>query len=343
MKLAGKRLEAFLRCPDPAIIAVLLYGPDSGLVRERSDALTTQIAGDASDPFRVTVLSGDELKNERGRLADETASLSFSGGRRVVRVRDAGDSALEACRLLFDSASQSGSGLAVLEAGELGPRSGLRQAFEAAQRAVAIPCYVDEGESLRRVVNEDLRAHGLTMSAGAMDVLVAHLGGNRMQTRRELEKLAVFMGGPGEVSSADVLAVVGGSGSMSLDAIVFAACSGDVPALDAGLAAAFAESAQPIPLLRAAARHLLRLSQAKAAIAGGASAAEAMNGLRPQVFFRMREVFLRQLGAWTVALIAEGLFIISQAEIDSKRTGAPQRLICERAFIDVANLSRGRV
>jgi len=41
MKLAAGRVEGFLRRPDPEIRAVLLYGPDAGLVRERAEALLT--------------------------------------------------------------------------------------------------------------------------------------------------------------------------------------------------------------------------------------------------------------------------------------------------------------
>jgi hypothetical protein len=37
MKLASARVEGFLRRPDPEIRAVLLYGPDAGLVRERAE------------------------------------------------------------------------------------------------------------------------------------------------------------------------------------------------------------------------------------------------------------------------------------------------------------------
>ena len=39
MKIQPARIEAFLAKPDAAARAVLLYGPDAGLVRERADKL----------------------------------------------------------------------------------------------------------------------------------------------------------------------------------------------------------------------------------------------------------------------------------------------------------------
>ncbi|MGC2522189.1 MAG: DNA polymerase III subunit delta, partial [Stellaceae bacterium] len=85
MKIAPSRVAAFLQRPDPEIRAVLLYGPDAGLVRERADAVARTVCTDLSDPFRVAMLNGAVLAADPARLADEAAQLSLVGGRRVVR------------------------------------------------------------------------------------------------------------------------------------------------------------------------------------------------------------------------------------------------------------------
>ena len=197
MKLTAQRVEPFIRSPDSAIVAALLYGPDHGLVRERADRLTTSVAGDASDPFRVAELAADAMKDDPARLADEAAAIPFSGGRRVVRIRDGKDTLVEAVRNLLETGG--GGGLVIIEAGELGPRSTLRQACEAAPRAVALACYLDEGEALRKVIADALAGHGLLVADDAADLLEAYLGADRGLTRNELEKLALYKGEPGRV------------------------------------------------------------------------------------------------------------------------------------------------
>jgi DNA polymerase-3 subunit delta len=337
MKLAGQRVEAFLRKPDPEVIAVLLYGPDHGLVRERADRLVASAASDATDPFRVAELAADPLKDDPVRLADEAAALPFSGSRRVVRVRDAKDPLADAVRNLLEV---GGGGLVVIEAGELGPRSPLRQIFESASTAAALPCYVDEGDTLRRVIADDLATHGLLATPEAADLLASHLGADRGQTRSELEKLALYKGGPGRVEVNDVLAVVGDAGAVSLDAIAFTACGGDFSALDRALDTASAEGLQPIPLLRAVARHLQRLLQAHAVIAKGGTARQAMDALRPAVFFRLQPQFRRQMHLWHGARLADGLVLLTETELECRRTGAPQELLCQRALLRLAELAR---
>src|SRR3546814_8767518 len=74
VKLAGKTAEAFLLKPDPAVRAVLLYGPDAGLIRERAAALLAQIVADPQDPFSVSEISAAQLKDDP-RSEEHTSEL----------------------------------------------------------------------------------------------------------------------------------------------------------------------------------------------------------------------------------------------------------------------------
>ena len=56
-----------------------------GMIRDRAAALVRAVAGSLDDPFLVAELERDDV----GRLADEAASLALTGGRRVVRLREA--------------------------------------------------------------------------------------------------------------------------------------------------------------------------------------------------------------------------------------------------------------
>ena len=147
MKIPASRIAAFLQRPDQGIRAILLYGPDEGLVRERAAAAARSVCPDLADPFRVAELSASVLAADPARLADEAAQLSLIGGRRVVRVRGAVDGLAK----LFGEflAATPGDALTVVEAGDLPSRSALRRAFEAPPTAAAIGCYPDTPETLR--------------------------------------------------------------------------------------------------------------------------------------------------------------------------------------------------
>ncbi len=202
MKIAASRVDQFIRSPDPDVRAILIYGPDGGLIRERSDMLARQIVDDLDDPFRVAELDPAALKDDPARFADEAAAIAMTGGRRVVRLRSAGDrQAIVIADFLSDPLGDS---LILVEAGELAPRSALRKAFETSKIAAALPCYPDEGSALGKVIGETAAALGLTMEPAALRYLAAVLGGDRLMTRSEIDKLALYMGDETLVTLAHV-------------------------------------------------------------------------------------------------------------------------------------------
>lgn len=339
MKLATRQVDAFLK--SPSVDSVLLYGPDGGLVRERAQQLTRLIAGDLSDPFRVAELSPAMLRDDPARLADEANALSLTGGRRVVRLRDAGDGQSELLKRLLDGPAPAG--FLIVEAGELGPRSSLRLLFEGAASGAALPCYRDEGMSLGGLIDSVLGAAKLSAAPDARALLADSLGGDRGVSRAELDKLVLYMAGHGnQVTVDDVLACVGDSTAASLDDVTFALGDGDVAALDRAIDRSLQDGAHPVGVLRSVARHLLRLHQTVSAVAGGADADRLVRGLRPPLHFRLVDRFRRQVSRWRTAELALAIDRLLEAELACKRTGAPAEALMRRACLEIARLVGGR-
>ena len=254
MKLAPARVEGFLRRPDPEIRAVLLYGPDAGLARERADSLARTICADLHDPFRVADLAAAAVIADPARLTDEAAQIGLFGGRRVVRVRDAGDaSAPVFTRFLADPV---GDTLVIAEAGDLPGRSALRRVFDDAPNAAAIGCYPDSARDLALVIREAFAAHRVAASRDATDFLVEHLGDDRLVTRSELEKLTLYAGDGGTIDIDDARAVIADSAALSMNDALLAAAEGNAAALDRALARVFQEGESPVTVIRALLRHL---------------------------------------------------------------------------------------
>ena len=61
-----------------------------GLVKEHAEKIARAICPELGGGFRVAELDADTLAHDPARLNDEAASLSLMGGRRLVRVHDAG-------------------------------------------------------------------------------------------------------------------------------------------------------------------------------------------------------------------------------------------------------------
>ena len=338
MRLAPARVAGFLQRPDAAIRAVLLYGPDAGLVRERADTLARSVCADLGDPFRVTELDGATLAADPARLADEAAQLSLIGGRRVVRVRGANDSLARIFTAFL--AQLPGYALIVIEAGEPSTASTLRRAFEAAPQATAIGCYPDTARDRVAVIRESLAARRVRASADAMRYLVDHLGEDRLATRAELDKLALYVGEGGQVQFDDAVRLVGDSAALELDDAIMAAAEGDPARLERVLDRVFQGGESPVTVLRALLRHLQRLHGLAASLTAGNSLDAVMAAARPPIFFKHREPIRRQLEQWREPALRAALERLAEAEILIKTTGFPAETLCREALAAVAQAAR---
>jgi DNA polymerase-3 subunit delta len=258
----------------------------------------------------------------------------------VVRVRGAGDGLAKLFAGFLESTP--GEALVIAEAGELPSRSALRRAFEAARSAVAIGCYPDTPRELAVVIRETLAANRVIASRDAGQFLVERLGGDRLLTRSELEKLALYAGEGGRVELEDARLSVSDTAGLELDDAVMAAAAGDAAAVERVLGRVFQQGESPVSLIRALLRHLHRLHVLTARLAGDASIDEVLRTARPPIFFKQEDSFRRQLGLWTEARLRPQLDRIAKAELNMKTTGLPADTICREAILAVALAARER-
>lgn len=340
MKLSGGKADAFIKNPPMGIKGILLFGPDAGLVRERGKSLCKFYAGDDAE-FSIHELTGDAVRKDPAILADMGSALSLMGGEPVVRVRDISDNIVG----IIDSWLEGGGGVnpGIFEAGELAPRSKLRQAFEKRKDAAAIGCYPDEGQSLEAVIRQHMRENGVALEQDAIPGIVARLGTDRLAIRQELDKLVLYAGGPnqgGSLSGTDVDAAIGDVKTTSMDELAFAAASGNSEKLAAGLDLALAEGLAPVALLRVVQRHFDRLLLVKSAMTAGEDAGIAMKKLRPPIFFKLENAFRTQVQRWPEADLVKCLQLLMSAERDCKSGLTIDRAVFERSLLQICQVAR---
>lgn len=339
MKIVGPHQDSFISQPNPTIACVLLYGPDRGLVSERALTLSKTAVDTPDDPFRVVEITGADLKNDPARLVDEAQALALGGGRRLIRLRDASDATTKTIAAYLETAAVEDA-LIIVDGGELGPRSSLRKLFENAKNGASIACYNDDARSLPMVINKVLSTHGLKPSRDAMAYLISNLGSDRFVTKGELEKLALYIGAPGPVELDDAMAVIGDNAATAMDDITLAAGYGDQAKLDKALIRALEDGIHPVHILRAVARHFLRLHQVAGMIAAGKNPDIAMKSLKPPVIFMQVDSFKTQLKRWRPARLSDALDLLVLAEMDCKTTGTPIVSVCGRALMRIAQAAR---
>ncbi len=328
MKLQTKQIEGFIKAPPGEIRAILVYGPDGGLVKERSKALSLKQVSDLNDPFNVGHLNGDIIDNDPARLSDEANAQSLMGGKRLLRITDAGNEVAAPLKNWLKN-NPSPDTLIVIEAGDLKPKDALRKICEDLANAAALPCYIEDERALGALIKDALREQGNFMIAPeAVNYLAGAVKGDRARARMEIEKLVLYMGKELKITLEDVQQSCGDIGLYSLDDLTYAFTGGNRELAMKSLRTMLDEGSEPVMILRILQNHIQRFHLVRTLMdLHNQSVDEAMKMLQPPVFFKTADMFRAQIGRWPAAKCRATLQRLNDTEARTKQTGTPSETL----------------
>ncbi|MDB5741439.1 MAG: polymerase, partial [Alphaproteobacteria bacterium] len=169
------------------------------------------------------------------------------------------------------------------------------------------------------------------------------LGSDRGVTRRELEKLVLYMHGQKQITLDDVRAVMGDEAEARSESACDAAGSGDLAKLDRELERLWVSDTQPAQVIRSALGHFQKLLQARESVARGTSMDDVMKRLRPPVHFSRSTAFKAQANRWNSDKLGEALDMLLEAEVLTRTTSVPAEAVTGRTLMNIAAMARGRM
>jgi len=340
VKLRPHEVAVQLKSINPNVRFALIYGPDGGLVEERSKRLISQLIKNPNDPFLFGEISIEAVKADNGLLADEASQPPLTGENRVIRVDRADDSALDSIKAILEGPKPHN--FLILTAGNLTTSSKLRKQAEEAENAIAIACYSDTQETVEALISQILSANDLRIAADAKHYLMQHLGSDRGVSRAEIEKLALYKSGQGLVTLEDVTTLIGDTAALTLEKVAETALDGLSDQCDDAYQRALSGGIAPIAIIRIVLSRLEKLHKAALKKQQGYSNADAISQLRPPVFWKDKPSFERQLSRWTPALLEAAIKLMLDAEVECKSSHIPAEEACGRALLRLASAVKRR-
>jgi DNA polymerase-3 subunit delta len=332
IKPAG--LDSFLRKPDPAIAALLIYGDEPDAVRELASRAVKKVAGSLDDPFTVTTLLDQDLAGDPARLADEVQSISMFGGQKAVWVKGAGEAFLKAVLPVLEG--KTGGNLVVAEAPTLPKSSQLRALFEKSPHALVVPLYEAEPGEIAQLVEQLIAKDNMRIGQNAMARFLALAGTSRGLVRREAEKLALYCLGNERVSPEDVEAVCGNDTGSTADELADSVFGGDVEDADRLFHDLVRSGQDPGRLLGIVHQQAMRLQEFRVAIDRGAQSDQVLKQARPPVFFKRQSTVKAQLRAWSLSDLVTAGSTLSANVLAARQNAALAEAIAGRCLLSLA-------
>ncbi len=336
--IKAAQANSFLAKPDAKVRAVLLYGPDAGLVSERAQKLAALLAARETPAGEIVRLDDSDLDGNPERLSVELLTVPMFGGAKIVRTSTGRRVHTATLQPLVERGDLAGA--LIVEAGALRNDDKLKALFEKSPITAAVVCYPDENASLDGLVSDILKTAQIDISPEARQELLARLGADRVLSRAEIEKLVLYVHGSRRIELADVEAIVGDAADLTVDQAVMAAASGDIARAlaECDRAVASGESAQSVIL--AAERYLHRLHKLRSGVDAGRSLDELTRFIRPPLPFKIKAELERQARTWTTQRATTAIGRIAEAVRQSRTTGADEAVLAERLLMEIARLGR---
>lgn len=315
----------------------LIYGPDRGLVSERAEALAEKAGVKLDDPFSFTRLDFSDLQGDPGRLVDEVNAMGLFGGSKVIWVRGSGSDKALVDALQALTGGSIPENFLIIEAGDLKKTSGLRKAGESGKFSVAIPCYADDVKSLNALIDAEMAAENLRISSDARSLLLESLGGDRIASRNEIRKLALYCRGQGMVEETHVVEIIGDASSISTDDAVDCVLKGDLPGLHRALQR-ITNSKTPIFLvLQSCLRQFQLLDAMRAEMdEKRLPSAQVMQTAGRHIHFKRKPLVERALRGWSADALARETNRLQNAVLQSRQRNALEDTIASQTLLATA-------
>ena len=293
------------------INAVLIYGPDAGLVDELCDKAIEKLEIEKDN---LLALDANELKEKQDAVFAESCSPSMFGGRKAVVISGAGDSDTKILSVLVNSSSLCATD--IVTAGDL--RVGcLRKLLEEGKNIAAIACYTDDTKTLEALIHKELSAAAgiRQVTPDAMSYMLSHLGGDRGITRSFLQKIAIYVSDKHVVDLDDVEKCLPDTSATSADDYMYSLTAGHIEQTMVALDRLIYGGADANMLVRMLYNHFIKLLTA------------VVDGQLPKLFWKVADKFNLAMKIWPEQEIVRVLSRLNELEKQCRTNGMQPEIL----------------
>jgi DNA polymerase III subunit delta len=333
-EIKSHEFDGFLQSSARNYRLFVIYGPDRGLVSERAAQIAGKTGVDLSDPFSLLKLDVGDLQNDAGRLLDEVNAIGLFGGEKLVWVRGAANEKALVDSLQLIAANPPDASFLIIEAGDLKKGSGLRKVAETARSVAVIPCYADDIRALNALIDTELANENLRITPAARQILLELLGGDRIASRNEVRKLALYCRGQGTIEEEDVADIIGDASSVSADDAVDVILKGDSEGFLHAMQKIASSKTPMFLVLQGCLRQFQLLDTMRTEMdEKRVPAAQVMQTMGRHLHFRRKPIIEQALKSWTAPAIAREMNRLQSAILQTRQRASLEDTIATQTLL----------
>jgi DNA polymerase-3 subunit delta len=204
-----------------------------------------------------------------------------------------------------------------------------------------VSCYPDDTRALNALIDAELAAAGLRIAPTARTALVELIGGDRIASRNELKKLALYCRGLDVIEEHHVTEIIGDASAISVDDAVDAILSGNTGNFLHAMQKITASKTAIFLVIQACLKQFQLIDAMKAEMEDNRiPATQVMQTLGRHLHFRRKPIIEQALRVWSTDAIARETNRLQSAILQTRRRPSLEDTIAVQTLLSTTLQSR---
>ena len=307
----------------------LIYGENLGLLNTLKDKLKNDVAKNKG----IIFLQDDLIKNPN-LLINEIKNKSLFEENKYIIIDNVSDKIF---KILEQIQNDIENNKIFLFAGTLEKRSKLRTHYEGSDDCDVVPCYSDNEISIKKLILRELKDFS-GVNTQIVNTLIQNVGLDRLKIQNELNKLKVFFQDK-NIKINKLENLLNNQEENDFNHIKDNALKGENNLTNKLLSSTVLE-VEKIPLYLSIINQRLNKLKDLEILSKNVSKSEAINSLKPPVFWKDKPNFLLQAKLWDLKKLNDALNKTYNFEVTFKSNSyLNKEILIKKLLVDICLLS----
>ena len=286
---------------------ILLYGENRGLVDELKSTIKNTF-----DYEPINFFQDELIKNEK-LLSSEINNLSLFGKNKLIIIHEANDKILFQIKENFKKTNN----LVLILSSILDKKSKLRDFFFKEKSCAIVACYNDNARSLTEYIKKELKDFQ-NLDLSLINMIIINSNSNRQVVKNELEKIrSCFVNR--KLDREKINRLLNYRENYDFSSVRDAALNGDKKKLNFEFCSLNINHENVLIFFNYLSTRLLRLHETRITEKKLKNIEQAIEQLKPKLFWKEKDAFLYQLSKWNLEKINIALLKLSKFDQELKK------------------------
>ena len=324
---------------------ILLYGSNLGLVDLLYNKSIALLKIDTHDPFNVCKIDGNEFKENPFILEDNINTISIFSKNKFILL-DLSHISLNMSleNIILEAVTKENDNYSlIIKAGNISSHNKLIKYFEKSTSCILTPCYEENITKIKNDIINIFNRHKIYFSNNFVSHLSTTFNTDSLTNKMELEKLDNFLINNQNVTETALIKLIINNKDINLNKIINSCLSGETKKCLFYFEKIYEKSNSNIILIRMFRKHFKTIEKILLSNQRGNSFLEAINSLKPPIFFKEKPFFLSQCKLWSFKKINLVQKRLIDLELKTKMGLYPEKTLLSQFILSSSVLAKQKV